>query len=202
MPGVILVVTAPSGTGKTTLLKELLAADPRLKFSVSYTTRQPRPGETPGRDYFFVSPAEFHRLNDRGGLVEWVEQFGYWYGTSREWVEQTLAQDLDLVFDIETRGARSLKAAFPEAVLIFILPPSLSALESRLRGRGDLEPAELARRLAEGREELKEVSRYDYLVVNDQLELALSQLRAIVTAARCRTSYLWPQLATGFAQEI
>ncbi len=117
MPGVILVVTAPSGTGKTTLLKKLLAADPRLKFSVSYTTRQPRPEETPGRDYFFVTPEEFHRLQDQGVLVEWVEQFGYWYGTSRDWVEQTLAQDLDLIFDIETRGARSLKAAFPEAVL-------------------------------------------------------------------------------------
>lgn len=198
MPGVILVVTAPSGTGKTTLLKKLLAADPRLKFSVSYTTRRPRPGETPGRDYFFVSPAEFHRLKDRGGLVEWVEQFGYWYGTSREWVEQTLAQDLDLVFDIETRGARSLKAAFPEAVLIFILPPSLAALESRLRGRGDLEPLELARRLEEGRAEFQEVPWYDFLVVNDDLEQALSGLQAIVSAVRCRTSHLWAQLAPQF----
>jgi guanylate kinase len=202
VPGIILVVTAPSGTGKTTLLKKLLAADPRLKFSISYTTRQPRPGETPGQDYFFVSPAEFRRLKDQGVLVEWVEQFGYCYGTARDWVEQILAEGLDLVFDIETRGARSLKAAFPEAVLIFILPPSLAALESRLRGRGDLEPAELARRLEQGRAELQEVPWYDFLVVNDDLEQALGGLQAIVAAVRCRTSHLWPQLATRFAEEI
>ncbi len=202
MPGVILVVTAPSGTGKTTLLKKLLAADPRLQFSISYTTRQPRPGEVPGRDYFFVTPEEFQRLKDQGRLAEWVEQFGYCYGTSRDWVQKTLTRDLDLIFDIETRGALSLKGVFPEATLVFILPPSLAALESRLRGRGDLEPAELARRLEQGRAELQEVPRYDYLVVNDDLETALSQLQAIVTAARCRASHLWPQLAPQFEGNI
>ena len=198
MPGMVLVVTAPSGTGKTTLLKELLAADPRLTFSISYTTREPRPGEVPGRDYFFVSPEEFRRLRDDGALVEWVEQFGYGYGTSRRWVEEALAAGSDVIFDLEPRGARAVKAAFPQAVLIFILPPSLEQLERRLLVRGDLKPGELATRLKQGRAELAAASWYDYLVVNDDLATALSQLRAIVTAERCRTALLWSQLKPRF----
>ena len=188
------MVTAPSGTGKTTLLKALMAAEPRLHFSISYTTRAPRPGEVDGRDYFFVSPQEFGRLRESGALVEWVEQFGYGYGTSREWILQTLDEGCDLVFDLDTRGARSLKEAFPQGTSIFILPPNLKALGRRLKGRGDLEPAELARRLEQGREELKEIHRYDFLVVNDEIPLALAQLRAIVIAARCRTTRVWPRL--------
>ena len=194
MPGEIFVVTAPSGTGKTTLLKALLAADPRLRFSISYTTRQPRPGEVPGRDYFFVSLEEFHRLRDHGQLAEWVEQFGYGYGTSKEWIIQALDSGQDLVFDLDTRGARALKENFPQATLIFVLPPSLEELERRLKNRGNLEPEELARRLEQGREELKEIPWYDFLVVNAKIAAALEQLRAIVTASRCRAAHAWPQL--------
>jgi guanylate kinase len=192
--GEIFVVTAPSGTGKTTLLKALMAADPRLSFSISYTTRPPRAGETHGRDYFFVSPGEFAQLRDRGALVEWVEQFGYGYGTSREWVRETVARGGDLVFDLDTRGARALKEAFPQGTFIFLLPPSLGELERRLQGRGDLAPQELARRLEQGREELKEAHWYDYLVINQDLPQTLEQLRAIVTAARCRASRVWPRV--------
>jgi guanylate kinase len=192
--GEIFVVTAPSGTGKTTLLKALMAADPRLSFSISYTTRPPRAGETHGRDYFFVSPGEFAQLRDRGALVEWVEQFGYGYGTSREWVRETVARGGDLVFDLDTRGARALKEAFPQGTFIFLLPPSLGELERRLQGRGDLAPQELARRLEQGREELKEAHWYDYLVINQDLPQTLDQLRAIVTAARCRASRVWPRV--------
>ena len=188
------MVTAPSGTGKTTLLKALMAADPRLSFSISYTTRPPRAGETHGRDYFFVSPGEFAQLRDRGALVEWVEQFGYGYGTSREWVRETVARGGDLVFDLDTRGARALKEAFPQGTFIFLLPPSLGELERRLQGRGDLAPQELARRLEQGREELKEAHWYDYLVINQDLPQTLEQLRAIVTAARCRASRVWPRV--------
>lgn len=188
------MVTAPSGTGKTTLLKALMAADPRLRFSISYTTRPPRPGEVSGRDYFFVSPEEFRGLRDRGALAEWVEQFGYGYGTSKEWILQALDSGQDLVFDLDTRGARALKESFPQGTFVFILPPNFPELERRLQGRGDLDPQELARRLEQGRAELKEIPWYDYLVVNNDLHLALDQLRAIVTAARCRAPRTWPGL--------
>lgn len=195
MPGEIFIITAPSGTGKTTLLKPLMAADQRLRFSISYTTRPPRPGEVDGRDYFFVGPAEFRRLRDEGRLVEWVEQFGYEYGTSRQWVLETVQAGADLVFDLDSRGAWTLKQAFPKGVLIFILPPSWEQLERRLQVRGKMEPAEMARRLQQGRTEAREASWYDFLVINDDLAAALAQLRAVVTAARCRTSQLWPDLA-------
>jgi len=196
--GEIFVITAPSGTGKTTLLKPLMADDPGLRFSISYTTRPPRLGEVDGKDYFFVSPEEFGRLRDTDALAEWVEQFGYGYGTSRDWVKEMVASGADLVFDLDSRGARALKKNFPQATLIFILPPSLTELERRLKGRGNLDPEELARRLANGRSELKEVSWYDYLVVNDDIPTALYNLKAIVQAARCRTSQLWPHLATRY----
>ncbi|MGA7578807.1 MAG: guanylate kinase [Desulfobaccales bacterium] len=198
MPGEVFIITAPSGTGKTTLLKELLAGDPCLRFSISFTTRPPRPGEVPGKDYFFVTPEEFARLRDRGDLAEWVEQYGYGYGTSRQRVQETLDLGADVVFDIEPRGAKALKRAFPQGTFIFILPPSWEELERRLKLRGQMEPAELARRLERGRAEVKEVSWYDYLVINDNLKTALSQLRAIVTASRCRTARLWPVLAPQF----
>ena len=194
MPGEIFVVTAPSGTGKTTLLKALLAADPNLRFSISYTTRQPRPGEVPGRDYFFVSPEEFRQLRDSGRLAEWVEQFGYGYGTSKEWIIQALASGRDLVFDLDSRGAKALKENFPQAVLIFILPPTLEELQRRLQNRGNLELGELARRLEQGRAELQEIPWYDFLVVNAEIPAALEQLRAIVTASRCRAARAWPPL--------
>jgi len=198
VPGEIFVITAPSGTGKTTLLKPLMTEDPRLRFSISYTTRPPRSGEVDGRDYFFVSPDEFRRLKDSGALVEWVEQFGYEYGTSREWVIKTVESGADLVFDLDSRGGRSLKHDFPQATLIFILPPSLKELERRLKGRGRLDPVELSRRLENGRAELKEVDWYDYLVVNDEIPTGLANLKAIIQAARCRTSQIWPHLAARY----
>ncbi len=198
MTGAVFVITAPSGTGKTTLLKALMAADPRLRFSISYTTRPPRPGEVDGRDYFFVSPKEFARLRQQGALAEWVEQFGYSYGTSRRWVEETLERGADVVFDIEPRGAQALKQVFPQGTFIFILPPSWEQLERRLQLRGRMDEAEMHRRLEQGRREVQEASWYDYLVINDDLHTALAQLQTIVKASRCRTTLLWPELAARF----
>ncbi|MBW1990629.1 MAG: guanylate kinase [Deltaproteobacteria bacterium] len=198
MSGNIFVITAPSGTGKTTLLKELLKADDRLRFSISFTTRPPRSGEVHGQDYFFISIEEFRRLQEQGDLVECVEQFGYWYGTSKAWIKGALAGGGDLVFDLDTRGARAVKGHFPQAVLIFILPPDLTELKRRLQVRGDLPPEELQRRLEQGRAELREVSWYDFLVVNDQFEQALAQLKAIIVASRLRVSRAWPELAPRF----
>jgi guanylate kinase len=194
----IYIVSAPSGAGKTTLLKRLLTADPGLRFSISLTTRAPRAGESHGREYFFVTPAEFLQIRDRGGLLEWVEQFGHFYGTSRDYVSQSLAEGFGIVFDIDVRGAKALKKSYPSATFVFILPPSLEILEQRLRKRGELPADELARRLAQGRQELGEARWYDFLVVNDRLEDALAQLQGIVFANRCRASRLWPRLAERF----
>ncbi len=191
----IYIVSAPSGAGKTTLLKRLLAADPGLRFSISLTTRAPRPGETDGRDYFFVTPEEFLRIRDQGGLLEWEELFGHFYGSSRDYVSQSLAEGFGVVFDIDVQGAKALKKSYPRATFIFILPPSLEILEQRLRKRGEMPAGELARRLAQGRQELGEAHWYDFLVVNDKLEDALARLQGIVLASRCRTSRLWPLLA-------
>jgi guanylate kinase len=192
------IVSAPSGAGKSTLLKRLLAADPGLRFSISITTRAPRAGESHGREYFFVTPEEFMQIRDRGGLLEWVEQFGHFYGTSRDYVSRSLAEGYGVVFDIDVRGAKALKKSYPSATFIFILPPNLEILEQRLRQRGELPAEELARRLAQGREELGEAHWYDFLVVNDKLEDALAQFQAIVVASRCRTRRLWPRLAERF----
>jgi guanylate kinase len=194
----IYIVSAPSGTGKTTLLKRLLTADPGLRFSISHTTRAPRSKEAHGREYFFVTPEEFQQLRDQGGLLEWVEQFGHFYGTSRDYVSTCLAEGFGVVFDIDVRGAQALKQSFPEAAFIFIAPPSLEVLEQRLRKRGEMSAQELSRRLDQGRGELGAAPWYDFLVVNDDLEDALVQLQAIVRANRCRTSLLWPRLAPRF----
>ena len=169
-----------------------MAGDPRLRFSISYTTRPPRPGEVSGKDYFFVSPEQFRSLKDSNQLAEWVEQFGYGYGTSKEWINQALASGQDLVFDLDTRGAKALKETFPQGTMIFIIPPDFQELERRLKGRGDMDPEELARRLEQGQDEIQEIPWYDYLIVNADLHLALEQLKAIVTAARCRAQHVWP----------
>jgi len=194
----IYIVSAPSGAGKTTLLQRLLAADPGLRFSISYTTRPPRAQESHGREYFFVSKEEFLQLRDQGSLLEWVEQFGYFYGTSRDYVRQSLVEGYGIVFDIDVRGARALKKSFPHATFIFILPPSLEILEQRLRERGELSSEELTRRLDQGRGEVGEAHWYDYVVVNEHLGDALNELQAVIRANRCRTLRVWPRLASRF----
>ena len=140
---------------------------PELRFSVSYTTRAPRPGEVDGKDYCFVREEDFQRLIREGLLVEYVEQFGHYYGTSRTWIDQALKGNQDILFDVEIHGAKALKEHFPQGNFIFILPPSLAVLEQRLRDRGSLPETELRQRLDRVRQEVQETPWYDYLIIND-----------------------------------
>jgi guanylate kinase len=194
MPAQIFVVSGASGSGKTTLVRALQANDPALRFSVSYTTRPSRPGEVHGQDYFFVSTAEFLKLIKEGLLVEHVRQFGYYYGTSRVWIDEALQGHQDILFDVEIHGAKALKKHFHQGNFVFILPPTSRILEKRLRDRGSLPEAELQQRLDRVRQEVQEASWYDYLVINDELPVAIRQLQAIFTTARCRTHVIWPAI--------
>lgn len=185
----LLVITGPSGTGKTTLIRRLLRRCRDLAFSVSHTTRPPRPGEVEGKDYYFVSEAEFLRLLKKKTFVEWAVVHGYYYGTSKE--EFKKSQKQDLVMDIDVQGARQVKKLTAEngsqAVFVFILPPNRKVLEERLLQRGDLSPQDLRRRVKRAREEIKSWYNFEYLIVNHNLEEALAELKAIVVAERCRS---------------
>ncbi len=195
MAAQVFVISGASGSGKTTLVRALQANDPRLRFAVSYTTRPPRPGEIDGQDYCFVSETQFRQFLQDGQVVEYVQQFGHYYGTSRLWIEEALQGQQDILFDVEIHGAKALKEHFPQGTFIFILPPSLEVLEERLRQRGSLPATELQQRLARVQHEIREAPWYDYLVVNDDLNEATANLQAIVQAARCRTALLWPALS-------
>lgn len=186
--GRLFVLSAPSGTGKSTLARRLLTELPGLGFSVSYTTRPPRPGEVDGRDYFFVDDDTFDRMVAEGGFVEWVRVYAHRYGTGRAWLEAQMAAGRDILMDIETVGARAVKAAIPEAIMIFLLPPSAQELERRLRGRGDTDEAQVALRLNHARHELLQFEAYDHLIVNDELETAYQELVAVFRAERSRRS--------------
>ena len=192
--GILLVVSAPSGGGKTTLVKSAMAAEPSLQLSVSCTTRQPRDGEVDGVDYRFVSQARFREFLDQGEFVEWAEVFDHAYATPRTPLDAAIAEGRDILLDVDIQGARSLRKAYPkDAVGIFVMPPSAAALESRLRARGTDDESQIARRLARVREEVtaaREVGVYDYLIVNDDREQAAAELLSIIRAERCRQGRL------------
>ena len=183
---VLLVISACSGTGKSTVARRLLEAYPGLRLSVSHTTRAPRPGEVDGRDYYFVDRSGFEARIAANELVEWAEYAGNLYGTACSTVEAAAAAGHDLLFDVEVIGAAALKVAYPEAVSCFLLPPSWVELEARLRGRGTESEASLARRLETGRRELGQAHHFDYLVVNDQLESAVADVATVYRAAGLR----------------
>ncbi|MBS1154493.1 MAG: guanylate kinase [Proteobacteria bacterium] len=187
--GNIYVVTAPSGAGKTTLVRALLAADHQIQLSVSFTTRLPRSGEVNGKDYCFVSREEFERMIAAGALLEHAEVFGNYYGTSQQWIESMLAQGRDILLEIDWQGAQQVRRLLPEAIGIFILPPSLAALEERLRGRGKDSEEVIVRRLAAAKEEISHVDEFDYVIVNDQLDEALHDIIAVVRAERLRLGH-------------
>ncbi|MCB9547837.1 MAG: guanylate kinase [Myxococcales bacterium] len=191
---VLLILAACSGTGKSTLGRHLRAMHPKLRLSVSHTTRAPRPGEAEGVDYHFVDRAAFEADIERGRFVEWAEYAGNLYGTARSTLEAAAAAGHDLLFDVEVVGAANLKRACPEAVSCFLLPPTWAEVERRLRARGTETEATLARRLATGRRELAEAHTFDYLVINDVLADAVADLDAVYRAAGQRTPERLPLL--------
>ena len=184
------MVSAPSGAGKTTLCREARLRLPDLAYSVSYTTRAPRPSEIEGTDFVFVTEARFRSLQERGEFAEWATVHGNLYGTRATVLEEALREGRDVLLDIDTQGAAQLRARYPEAVLVFIVAPSLAELDQRLRERRSDAETEIARRLARARDEVKLWRRYDYLVVNRDLKEAAEHLTAIITAERCRTARL------------
>ena len=182
--GSVFVVSAPSGTGKSTLSQRLVQNLPGLIFSISFTTRAPRAGEVDGKDYFFVTDQKFDEMVARGEFVEWVEVYGRKYGTGRTWLESVLSTGQDVLLDIETTGAKNLRAAIPDAHMIFILPPSAKILEARLRGRGKDSEEQIRMRMQYARHELELFEAYDHLIVNDDLERAYRFLESVVMATR------------------
>lgn len=185
--GILFVVSAPSGTGKSTLTRRLLDGVPGLEFSVSYTTRAKRPGETDGREYHFVDDAAFERMSEAGEFLEWAVVFGHRYGTGRIGTEEILAAGRDLLLDIDVQGAGQVRTGGVESVSVFVLPPDYATLESRLHFRGSESETEIHRRLSQARAEADEFRHYDYVVVNDDVERATKEIRSIVRAERART---------------
>ena len=183
--GLMLVLSSPSGAGKTTISRRLLARHSDISLSISATTRPKRPGETDGIDYFFVAPAKFDDMVAKGEFLEHAVVFGNSYGTPRVPVEAALAQGLDVLFDIDWQGGRQLKAWYPfEALMVWILPPSLQVLRERLQRRATDDPEVIQRRLAGAKSELLHYSLYDYVVVNKDLDSAYDQLKSIYVAAK------------------
>jgi guanylate kinase len=184
--GILFVVSAPSGAGKTTLVRKVISQLPKVSLSVSYTTRAPRPGEEKGVDYRFISRDEFSAMEREGKFIEWAPVHGDLYGTPRANVER-LEHGEDLILEIDTQGARKIREAFPDGILIFILPPSLEVLGGRLRTRGGDSEEAIAARLRNAQKELDQMAWYDYIVVNAEIEGATQELASIIRAERCKT---------------
>ena len=190
--GSMLMVVAPSGAGKSSLVNALLQKDPDIGLSVSFTTRAPRPGEANGREYNFLTESEFVKRKEAGDFLEWANVHGNYYGTSKSWIESQMQNGKDVILEIDWQGARQVQKIIPEAIWIFILPPSIQTLEDRLRKRAQDDEATIQKRVAAAKDELAHVAEANYLVVNDDFEQALSELNQVVLASRLRTG---PQLA-------
>jgi guanylate kinase len=184
--GLLLVVSAGSGAGKSTLCRHLIRRHRNIMFSISVTTRMPRPGEVDGRDYFFISDAAFKAMCRRQELAEWAQVHDHFYGTPKPFLERMRREGRDILLDIDVQGALQVKKRFPEAVLIFITTPTFKELERRLRARRSEAEAEIQKRLADARRELKLIHHYDYSIVNDRIPHALKQLESIVVAESLR----------------
>ena len=186
MSGNLFVISAPSGAGKTSLVQALLNINPQIDVSVSYTTRAPRPGEHDGKDYHFVSRESFLAMAKRGEILESAEVYGNLYGTPQTWINQENSRGRDILLEIDWQGAAQIRGLFPECISLFILPPSLKALEERLKKRGKDNEEVIARRMAAVRQDVAHVAEFDYVIINDNLNEALRELNAVVLSAKLR----------------
>ncbi len=184
--GNLIVVSAPSGAGKTTIVGEILRRDARSRPSISFTSRPPRPGEIDGVHYHFVSLEEFQSLIEQGELLEWAQVHGNYYGTGRRAIEDLRQAGFDVILTIDVQGERQVRRYFPDALTVFIMPPSYGALVERIGGRGDVADASFRLRLRNSLDEVEQYRRFDYVIVNDLLDEAVGELDAIIRAARCR----------------
>lgn len=189
MKGCLFIITAPSGAGKTSLVRKLLTHDQQLQLSISYTTRSPRPGEQNGKDYHFVTRDVFAQMEKSNDFLESAFVHGNYYGTSRNWLIQQIEKGVDIILEIDWQGAQQVRNAFPESTGIFILPPSLAILEQRLKDRGQDTEAVIKARLQAAKAEMNHFEEFDYVIINDGFEEALNNLIAIVSAQRLRLNH-------------
>jgi guanylate kinase len=182
--GILIVLSGPSGAGKGTICKKLLK-ETNIQYSISATTRKARPGEEDGRDYFFISKEEFENKLQENGFLEWAQVYDNYYGTPKQFVEEVLAQGKDCILEIDPQGAKKVKEENPDCVLIFIAPPSMEELETRITNRGTENLSEITKRLSCAREEMLSMQNYDYVVVNDQVSEAVKKIQAILIAEKC-----------------
>lgn len=182
--GCLFIISAPSGAGKTSLVRALLQSDPHLSLSVSHTTRPPRSGEVDGRDYHFVSKDAFQKMLVNGEFLESAEVYGNLYGTSQQWINEAIASGQDMLLEIDCQGAKQVRQIFPQSAAIFILPPSIDALATRLKTRAQDNSEVIQKRLAAAREEVSHIGEFDYVIINSELEEALNDLTCIIKAER------------------
>ena len=198
--GNLFIVAAPSGAGKTSLVRELLERDGRVRLSVSYTTRAARPGEEDGRDYHFVSREQFSAMRDAGEFLESAEVYGNFYGTSEQWIRSAMAAGDDILLEIDWQGAAQVRRLFAQAIGVFIVPPSLDVLHQRLTGRGQDSHAVIERRMAAAREDISHVGEFDYVIINDDFSVAVEDLSAVFRTQRLTATRQLAQHAPLFTQ--